>query len=245
MIHLQRVSLERGGRRILHDLSLDFTPGTITAVVGRSGVGKSSLLALLNGLLSPLEGDIWSDEVGLLNSAAAWQHQRQRTATVFQQPALIERLSALENVLLGLAEQRHPLALLPWPKALWLKAAEALERVDLLPLASMRVERMSGGERQRVGLARALVREPGLLLGDEPLSAVDPALVSQMSGLLRQMATTGCTLVLVMHQIETALALADRIVGLAEGRVVFDGAAREFSEITHRRIFYPHQRHVA
>lgn len=245
MIHLQQVALRRGERCVLDELNLDFRPGTITALVGRSGVGKSSLLSLLNGLLPPAQGVVWSDSLGCLTTPALWRQQQRQIATVFQAPPLIERLSALENVLLGLAEQRHPLALTPWPKSSWLKAAKALETVGLLPLAQSRVDRLSGGERQRVGLARALIREPALLLADEPLSAVDPAWVHELVGHFRQLAGQGCTLIIAMHQMETALTLADRILGLADGRVVFDGPAQTFDLQSQQRVFPPILRQVA
>ncbi len=238
MIELKQVSLTRGGVSVLHDVSLNIPAGAITVVVGRSGVGKSTLIGSLNGLFRPSCGDITVNGIGPLRHDRAWQAHRRQTATVFQEHALIDRLSALDNVLLGLADQRHPLSPLPWPQALQLRAASALDDVGLLAHAHDRVARLSGGERQRVGVARALVRQPQLLLGDEPFSAVDPSLVAHLGHTLRQQVQQhGLTVVLVMHQMDIALALADKVVALVDGRVAFDGPATAFDRDRQAQVF--------
>ena len=166
------------------------------------------------------------------------REHRRRTATIFQDHALIDRLSAIDNVLLGLADARHPLSPFPWPKAMQRRAAEALDDLGLLHRATARTSQLSGGERQRVGVARALVRQPRLLLGDEPFSAVDPTLVSQLSERLRNaVAHTGLAIVIVLHQVEIARTLADRIVGLTEGGIAFDGTTEQFDFAAQSKIF--------
>ncbi len=151
---------------------------------------------------------------------------------------MIDRLSALRNVLLGLADARHPLSLLPWSQAQQRQAAEALDEVGLLYYARTRVDRLSGGERQRVGLARALVRAPRLLLGDEPFAAVDPNQARQLGDAIRTLATQhGMTVILVMHQIDMAMALADRVIGLANGQIAFDGPVAHFDRAAQARVF--------
>lgn len=238
MIELDHVTLHRGRAAVLRDVSLHFPAATITALVGPSGVGKTTLLGALNGLFAPSSGRIRVAGIGCLDQPDSLQRHRQRTATVFQDHALIDRLSALDNVLLGLADQRHPLSPLPWPQRFQTRAALALDRVGLLERANDRVDRLSGGERQRVGVARALVREPQLLLGDEPFAAVDPALLRRMGDDLRQHVDRGgLTVVLVMHQIEAALHIADRVVALAAGRVAYDGAAAGFDAATQAAVF--------
>lgn len=237
MIRLDNVSIRRGATEVLHSLSTEIPVATVTAVVGRSGVGKTTLLGALNGLLRPSAGQISITGVGLLDEVSLHTHRR-NTATVFQHHALIDRLSAFDNVLLGMADTRHPLSLLPWSQPQQRRAAQALDDVGLLHYARTRVDRLSGGERQRVGLARALVRAPRLLLGDEPFAAVDPGQARQLGSAIRDLAADqGMTVVLVMHQIDMALALADRVIGLADGRIAFDGPASRFDRPAQARVF--------
>lgn len=236
---LQQITACLGGREVLQDVSLAIPAGAITAVVGRSGAGKTTLIRTLNGLVHSCNGTVQVAGLGILDGAEAWRAHRRRIATVFQDHSLIGRLSAIDNVLLGLADQRHPLSLLPWPLALRQRAAAALESVGLLARAAAPVGKLSGGERQRVGLARALVRQPALLLADEPFAAIDPALVGQLSRDFRNAVQhCGLTVVIVLHQLDTALAIADRIIGLVDGRVAFDGTPCAFDSAARGRVFH-------
>jgi phosphonate transport system ATP-binding protein len=240
MIRLEQVSVRRGAALVLRDISTDIPAGAITAVVGPSGVGKTTLLGTLNGLIRPLAGRVAIAGEGLPDGGDALRAYRRRTATVFQEHALIGRLTALDNVLLGLADRRSPLSILPWPRSLCLAAAAALDEVGLLHRANVRTAWLSGGERQRVGLARALVRNPRLLLGDEPFASVDPGLVRQLGGLLRRRVDQdGMTVVLVIHQLDTALSLADKVIALSEGRIVFDGPPGSFDAFRQQQVFRP------
>ncbi len=235
---VEDLSVLRGGREILREVSLDFEEGAVTAVVGPSGAGKSTLMGALNGLLPAASGSISVAGIGSLGDPKALREARRQTATVFQDHALIGRLPAIDNVLLGLADLRHPLSLLPWPKAMRIRAAQALDDVGLLSKATERTSALSGGERQRVGIARALVRQPRLLLGDEPFASVDPALAATLGLELRRLAATrGLTVILVLHQLELARALADRIVGLTKGEVTFDGAPAAFDAAAETWVF--------
>lgn len=238
-IRLERVTIRRGNSDVLRDISLSIAPGSVTAIVGRSGVGKTSLVGALNGLIRPISGAISVAGIGALDNGRSLRAHRHRTATIFQEHALIDRLSAIDNVLLGLADDRHPLSPLPWPQAMRRRAAQALDELGLLHRATARASQLSGGERQRVGVARALVRQPRLLLGDEPFSAVDPTLVSHLSERFRNaVARTGLAIVIVLHQIETARTLADRIIGLADGGIAFDGTPDEFDDDAQSHIFH-------
>lgn len=237
-VSLSAVTVRRGRRTVLRDVSIAIPPGAITAVVGPSGAGKSTLLGVLNGLIRPARGTITVAGIGPLEGASALRNHRLRTATIFQEHALIDRLSAFDNVLLGLADRRNPLSLLPWPESMRRQAAAALADVGLLHCAYQRTAKLSGGERQRVGIARALVRQPSLMLADEPFAALDPALQRTLGSALRSAVTErGVTLVIVLHHIEMARALACRIIGLADGRVAFAGAPREFDAKAEARLF--------
>jgi phosphonate transport system ATP-binding protein len=237
-LSIDRVSFNRGDQSILRDISLQFSAGTITAIVGPSGVGKTTLIGLLNGLLTPSSGSIFCNGIGSLQQHENLRSHRQQTATIFQDHALIDRLSALDNVLLGLADRRNPLSPWCWPQELRLRAAQALADVELLEYANHPVSRLSGGQRQRVGIARALVRQPRLLLGDEPFAAADPALVLRLGDEFRSLVNRrGITVILVLHQIDIARHLADRIVGLNGGRVAFDGPSQSFDAAAAAKIF--------
>lgn len=238
-VAVDRLTVRRGGREVLHDVSLALEPGTITAVVGCSGVGKSTLMSALNGLLPATSGRISVAGVGSLDDRHSLREVRRRTATVFQDHALIDRLPAIDNVLLGLADSRHPLSPLPWRRAQRQRAAGALHEVGLLGRATARVSQLSGGERQRVGIARALVREPRLLLGDEPFASVDPTLARHLGEEFRRLVIrNGLTVVLVLHQLDMARRLADHIIGLVDGSVAFDGPAGSFDAAAENKIFH-------
>jgi phosphonate transport system ATP-binding protein len=237
-VTVERLTIDRGGQQVLRDISVSFAEGTITAIVGPSGAGKTTLMGALNGLLPPASGTVSVEGIGGLAEAKALHDARRRTATIFQDHALIGRLPAIDNVLLGLADARHPLSLLPWPRSLRIRAAQALDDVGLLSRATARTSELSGGERQRVGIARALVRRPRLLLGDEPFASVDPALARRLSEEFRRLvAIRGVTVILVLHQLQLARTLADRIVGLANGQVAFDGAAASFDAAAEEKVF--------
>ncbi len=235
---VEGLCVERGGRVILRQLSTRFKTGAVTVLVGPSGAGKTTLMNVLNGLISPTCGSIVAPDIGLIGDAPQWARLRQGAATIFQDHALIGRLSALENVLLGMADSRHPLSIFPWPREARLHAAQALRDVGLFERAFDRAETFSGGERQRIGVARALARQPRLLLGDEPFSSLDLPLARRLGDDLRALATRdGVTVVLVLHQIALARALADRIVGIKCGKIAFDGPAASFDMEAEARVF--------
>ncbi len=182
-----------GSARVLDGVDLDIAPGEFVALIGKSGSGKTTLLRMLAGLDAATDGSIDVPE---------------SRAVVFQEPRLLPWRRVWQNVALGLPRDGKP------------RAVEALEevslghRVDAWPLT------LSGGEAQRAGLARALVREPDLLLLDEPLGALDALTRLKMQRLVSELwARHGCAVLLVTHDVDEALLLADRVVLLDEGRI--------------------------
>jgi phosphonate transport system ATP-binding protein len=229
------VEVRLGGRAVLNGLTFSAARGSIVAIVGPSGAGKTTLVRGINGLAPVASGSIdFLDASGTPGLA-----KRPRTATVFQEHALIGRLTAMDNVMLGLVDQRSLWSfVLPWPQDIRRRAAAALAEVDLLEHGDRQVRRLSGGERQRVAMARALVRDPVLLLADEPFASVDPVLRDRLSRLLNtRVRARGMTLLIVLHDLEMALSMADHVIGLRDGRVSFDGPAHRFDAVAYEATY--------
>jgi phosphonate transport system ATP-binding protein len=227
MIQLNEIHVTfPGGVTALHPTSLHFRQGEFTVLLGSSGAGKSTLLRCLNFLNPPSGGSIVVDGVGEIGNRRQLHEHRKRTGMIFQQHQLIGRQNALTNVLLGRVGYHSVLrSLFPLPFAERRIALECLERVGLLHKALERVDRLSGGQQQRVGIARALAQRPRLMLADEPVASLDPATSHKVLAQLQRIGREdGITTVVSLHQVDLAQDYADRVIGLAHGRVVFDGA---------------------
>jgi phosphonate transport system ATP-binding protein len=234
LIQIRGLSKEYpGGLRALDHVSLDVAAGEFVALVGPSGAGKSSLLRCLNGLLTPTSGEVVVDGLAVTGaSEAALERIRARIGFVFQQFNLLRRLSVLDNVLVGrLARTPRWRSLLGWfPAADVVRAHGVLERVGLGGLAERRADTLSGGQQQRVAIARALVQEPRMMLADEPMASLDPALSHTVMELLRRInEEDGITVITSLHVLELARLYGRRIIGLRDGRVVHDGPATSLS----------------
>ena len=237
-ILLRNVEVRRGAVPVLHGINLSVPHGAITAVVGASGSGKTTLLSVLSGGRTPQKGSVTNAELGNLDVPTILARHRRQTASIYQNYALIGRLTALDNVLLGLADQRSALTFfLPWPKHVQALAAEALDEVGLLSKALVRVDDLSGGERQRVAIARALVRQPKLMIADEPFASVDLVLADRFAASLRQAVKRhDMTVVIATHQIELAMRIADYVIGLAAGRIILEAPISEVSSADIDRV---------
>lgn len=209
----------------LESISLQLYRGEFAVVLGRSGAGKSTLLRTINYLQPPTQGRVVVDGLGDLSRPTVLRSHRQRTGMIFQQHQLIERHSALDNVLMGrLAYHSFWRSLLPLPQRDQKIALDCLARVNLIEKALTPARALSGGQQQRVGIARALAQQPQLMLADEPIASLDPTSAHQILSLLRRICKTdGIAALLSLHQIEFAKKYGDRIIGLAQGRVIFDG----------------------
>ncbi|MCX6465318.1 MAG: ATP-binding cassette domain-containing protein [Pseudonocardiales bacterium] len=206
------------------DVDVRVGAGEVLAVLGPNGAGKSTLVGALAGLLRPDEGRITLGERVLTDTAtgtAVPTHQR-RVGLLAQQPLLFPHLTALHNVAFGPRSTGTP------RRAAEASARRWLDAVGLGELADRRPAQLSGGQAQRVALARALAAEPDLLMLDEPLSALDVTSAPAMRALLRRVVRdTGRTTVLITHHVLDALALADRVLVLTDGRVVEEGRTRD------------------
>jgi phosphonate transport system ATP-binding protein len=204
----------------LRRTTLSFREGEFTVLLGPSGAGTSTLLRCLNGLVRPDRGStLRADGVGAIDGHRfRLRSLRRQTGMVFQQHQLVPQRSAAQNVLLG--------------------RLDCLERVGLLDRALARVDQLSGGEQQRVGIARALAQRPRALLADEPVASLDPVTAGRILELLHGICKAdGLTGIVTLHQVAFARRFADRIIGLSAGRVVFDGAPASLGEADAERIY--------
>ncbi|MCB2185441.1 MAG: phosphonate ABC transporter ATP-binding protein [Deltaproteobacteria bacterium] len=224
----------------LHPVTLELARGQFTVLIGQSGAGKSTLLRCLNYLNRPTGGSLEVAGLGLIQPGPVLREHRRRTGIVFQQHQLIGRHTALENVLVGrLGHRRLWGGLLPFPPAEVELALDCLERVGLLDKALERVDRLSGGQQQRVGIARALSQQPVIMLADEPVASLDPATSQRVLEVLAAICREdGITAVVSLHQIELARQFADRVIGLAGGRVTYDGPPEGLGEATLHGIYH-------
>ena len=197
---------------------------TMVLIFGPSGAGKSTLLRILNGLVQSDSGRIWTSDVGEMRTKEHWRTHQMRTAMIFQQHQLIEHHSALKNVLIGRVPHiRGWRNVFPWNVKQKRIALDCLDRVGLLEKSRERVSNLSGGQLQRVGIARALAQEPVLVLADEPVSSLDPETAERIIGFLKTICIdNNITAILSLHQVELARKFADRIVGISTGRISFD-----------------------
>ena len=214
------------GHRALHQVSFRVSAGERVAIIGPSGAGKTSLLRVAAAALRPSAGRV--EALGLnpwQANSAALKRLRARIGMVHQSPPIPPRLRVVTAVLagrLGVWTTWRALLSLAYPSDIT-GARDALARLDLADRLFDRCDRLSGGELQRVGIARALYQQPQLLLADEPVSALDPSLSDlAISQLVAQAERSGTTLVASLHAVDLALKWFPRIVGLRAGELVFD-----------------------
>jgi phosphonate transport system ATP-binding protein len=226
------------GKPVLRNLDLSIGAEGITAIIGPSGTGKSTLLRCINRLVEPTQGEIrlkgaeGSVDMAKL-SGRALRLARRRIGMVFQEYNLVERLSVMENVLCG------RLGYVPLWRA-WLRkypeqdiarAFALLDAVGLPEHATRRADALSGGQRQRVGIARALMQKPDLLLADEPTSSLDPRTSVEVLEMLTTLAgAEGVPVIINIHNVGLAKRYAKRIVGMSGGAIVFDGKPEDLQD---------------
>ncbi|MBI1278426.1 MAG: phosphonate ABC transporter ATP-binding protein, partial [Anaerolineaceae bacterium] len=224
----------QNGNEALKSISLSAEKGEIVAIIGRSGAGKSTLLRCINGLQKAASGQIVLDgEVITRMNEAQLRKARRQIGFVWQEYNLIDRLPAITNVLTGRLGYNNGIASLIgyFGRDHREIALSNLERVGLLHRANFRADRLSGGEKQRVAIARAISQEPKIILADEPVASLDPELSVQVLADLARVARELNVLTFInLHQIEFAKEFCDRLVGIAQGRVVFDGPPEQLND---------------
>ena len=256
MTHVPAIALEiarltktfgKGARakKALDDVSLVVGSGEMVALLGASGSGKSTLLRSISGLHIADQGSnsrisikgVVLQESGRLSPET--RRIRRGIATIFQQFNLVNRLSVLTNVCVGALSQvpawRSLLGL--FPKAIKLKAIEALAQVGIDEQVFKRARLLSGGQQQRVAIARAITQEADLILADEPIASLDPESSRKVMELLVGLNKRGCTVLVSLHQVAVALKFCQRVVALRDGRIVYDGLSAELTEQQIRELY--------
>ena len=229
------------GKPVLRGISLDISGEGITAIIGPSGTGKSTLVRCINRLVEPSSGEIRFEgqDLARLNRHAL-RAARRHIGMVFQEYNLVERLTVMENLLCGRLGYVAPFNawLRRYPREDIARAFELLDVVGLTNFVNQRADSLSGGQRQRVGIARAIMQEPRLLLADEPTSSLDPKTSVEIMTLMRDLCRgRGIPVMVNMHDVELAKRFADRVVGMFDGSVVYDGAPAGLSDEQLKTIY--------
>lgn len=215
------------GDRALTDVSLTVEPGQVVGLIGPSGAGKSTLIRCINRLVEPTSGQVFLGDMEITGlGRGALRQARRRIGMIFQEYALVERLTVMENVLSGrlgyVGFWRSFFRKFP-PGAVE-NAFRLLDRVGLSDHVNKRADALSGGQRQRVGIARALEQDPDLLLIDEPTASLDPKTSRQIMRLIVEICDErGLPAIINIHDVALAQQFVQRVIGLQAGRIVFDG----------------------
>lgn len=223
MIKVSQVYKSFGKLEVLKEVSVEIQRGEVIALIGPSGSGKSTLLRCMNLLETPTKGKVFIDGKEITSPATDIMKVRQNVGMVFQHFHLFPHMTVLENMTYAPMKVKN----VPKDKARE-KAMELLNRVGLKDKADVYPSRLSGGQKQRVAIARSLAMEPEIMLFDEPTSALDPEMVKEVLDVIKSLAHTGITMVIVTHEMGFAKEVADRICFLDGGRLIEEASPEEF-----------------
>lgn len=235
MLKIQKLSKTyRAGDEALCDIDLEIPPGQVLALIGPSGAGKSTLIRCINRLVEPTSGHVYLGDLEITGlGRSKLRRARRRMGMIFQEYALIERLTVMENVLSGQLGYVSFLRsfLRRFPPEIVAEAYDLLCRVELQAHFNKRADELSGGQRQRVGIARAVLQHPDLLLVDEPTASLDPRTSRQIMRLLCDICRERRLAAIInSHDVDLAKMFVARIVGLRDGKIVFDGTPDQLSD---------------
>ena len=242
MIKFENVSVTYpGGVEALKDLNLEIKDGDFIIIVGLSGAGKSTLLRTVNNLVKPSTGSVYLEGKNVTSAKKKELKKiRSQIGMIFQTFNLVNRSTVLKNVLTGrlsnISTIRSILGL--WPKDQKEMAFEALNQVEILEKAYVRASNLSGGQQQRVGIARALSQKPKVMLADEPVASLDPITSRVLMSYLKKINTElGITTIVNLHFLDLAKEFGDRLIGLRDGKLVFDGNVNDVSDEDFENIY--------
>lgn len=223
MIHIENLHKSFGDLQVLNGINLDIQKGEVLVIIGPSGSGKSTLLRCINMLETPSAGSITVCGCEITKKGAPIREIRQKVGMVFQHFNLFDHMTIMKNMIFA------PMRVKKLPKeAAMNRAMELLKRVGLEEKSNVYPITLSGGQKQRVAIARALAMEPDVILFDEPTSALDPEMVSEVLDVIKELAKTGITMLLVTHEMGFAREVADRVIFMDDSVVVEDSTPEEF-----------------
>jgi phosphonate transport system ATP-binding protein len=225
----------------VNDINLEIKEGKIIGIIGRSGAGKSTLLRMINRLVDPSEGSIEFNDINITSlKGRSLRKWRSECAMIFQQFNLVERLDVLTNVLIGSLGRNYSLLNLIgiFSKEEKINALRNLDRFDLSEKALQKAGTLSGGQQQSVAIARALMQKPKILLADEPISSLDPKNAKRvMDDMMKINREDGITVICNLHSLDVAKKYCDRLIGLSDGKVVFDGAPDDLTAEISKELY--------
>ena len=225
----------------IRDRNLEIKDGDFIIIVGLSGAGKSTLLRTVNNLVKPSTGSVYLEGKNVTSAKKKELKKiRSQIGMIFQTFNLVNRSTVLKNVLTGrlsnISTIRSILGL--WPKDQKEMAFEALNQVEILEKAYVRASNLSGGQQQRVGIARALSQKPKVMLADEPVASLDPITSRVVMSYLKKINTElGITTIVNLHFLDLAKEFGDRLIGLRDGKLVFDGNVNDVSDEDFENIY--------
>ena len=221
-VHVDKVNKSYGDNHVLRDISLDIAENEVVVMIGPSGSGKSTFLRMLNQLETQDDGTIVVDGFDISNKKTDINKVRENIGMVFQNFNLFNNYTVLENIMLA------PVELGKLDKvAAEKKARELLDTVGLADKADVSVNSLSGGQKQRIAIARALAMSPDIMLFDEPTSALDPEMVGDVLEVMKNLADSGMTMIIVTHEMGFAKQVADRVVFFESGKIQESGAPEQ------------------
>ncbi|MBQ9609581.1 MAG: amino acid ABC transporter ATP-binding protein [Lachnospiraceae bacterium] len=222
MIHTEHLNKTYGDEVVLEDINIDIKKGEVIAIIGPSGCGKSTFIRTLNLLEKPTSGDIYFDDICITDKKADIYDVLPKMGMVFQQFNLFNNMTIEKNI--TFAPIKHNLMSEEEAKT---KAKELLERVGLSDKGDAYPSQLSGGQKQRVAIARALAMNPDIILFDEPTSALDPEMVNEVLTIMKELAKTGMTMVIVTHEMGFAREVASRVLFIDDKGIKEDGSPAE------------------
>lgn len=223
MLEVKKLKKKFGSNVVLNDISFNVSKGDIISIVGPSGSGKSTLLRCLNLIEKPSSGDIIFEGISLIGKKADLSLLRQKMGMVFQQFNLFPHLTVIDNITLAPVKLK-----LMNEVTARKKAFELLNTINLKDKAEHYPNELSGGQKQRVAIIRTLIMEPDIILFDEPTSALDPEMIGEVLDLIKKVADTGKTMVIVSHEMNFVKKVSNRVLFIDGGKVIFDGKTKDF-----------------